>query len=98
MNHKTIYEPFREGYCPSIFKCILDHDGSCVKEYFIFYGMSEEEEGEVAATYCPQCGTCGYIGCCGVANWLKSHVEGKTNCPSEDSMIEEIKSYVDVKE
>ncbi len=47
----------------------------------------EKEEGSM---YCPVCGTCGYIGCCGVKNFLEIHVRGKTDCQEEAQMIKEI--------
>lgn len=42
------------------------------------------------SSYCSVCGTCGYIGCCGVEEFLEMHVRGKTNCLNEDGMIQEI--------
>lgn len=41
--------------------------------------------------YCPICGGCGFIGCCGVEEFLEKHVRGKTNCPQEGLFIDEIK-------
>lgn len=49
-----------------------------------------EDEG-----YCKKCGTCGYIGCCGVRDFLDKHVKGKTDCPNEKLMIADIISYVE---
>jgi hypothetical protein len=40
--------------------------------------------------YCPKCGHCGFIGCCGVRNFLKEHVLGKTNCQHERNILNEI--------
>jgi Na+-translocating ferredoxin:NAD+ oxidoreductase RNF subunit RnfB len=40
--------------------------------------------------YCKVCGGCGYIGCCGIANFLKEHVVGKTNCVNEGMFVMEI--------
>lgn len=56
--------------------------------------MNKEEIEEYESPYCEVCGTCGYIGCCGVDNFLEKHVKGKTNCKNESLMIEEISEYV----
>lgn len=56
---------------------------------------SKETNEEYDEFYCSKCGTCGYIGCCGIRDFLKHHVEGKTNCPNEASMIQEIIEYVE---
>lgn len=40
--------------------------------------------------YCPSCGGCGYVGCCGVRGFLKHHVIGKTNCTQEEMFVDEI--------
>jgi len=42
--------------------------------------------------YCPVCGGCGFIGCCGVEEFLEKHVRGKTNCRHEGQFIDEIKA------
>ena len=57
--------------------------------------MSKNIIPEEEDMYCPECGTCGFIGCCGVDGWLEKHVRGKTNCQEESNMIEEIKIYCD---
>ena len=48
-----------------------------------------EEEGE--DIYCPTCGHCGDICCCGIYGFLEKHVKGKTNCLYETEILEEIK-------
>lgn len=45
--------------------------------------------------YCAKCGTCGYIGCCGVIDWLLTHIHGKTDCEQEASMILEIAEAIE---
>lgn len=49
-----------------------------------------KEENEM---YCPTCGGCGYIGCCGIKDFLEKHVKGKTNCLNEKAFIQEILMY-----
>jgi hypothetical protein len=41
--------------------------------------------------YCKKCGTCGEVGCCGIDRFLREHIEGKTNCMYEESMVAEIR-------
>lgn len=43
--------------------------------------------------YCDKCGGCGYIGCCGIKQFLEKHVKGKTDCLNESSFIDEIIAY-----
>lgn len=40
--------------------------------------------------YCPVCGHCGEVGCCGVEVFFDKHVRGKTNCLYEEAILEEI--------
>ena len=40
--------------------------------------------------YCPKCGHCGEIGCCGIAGFLEKHVRGKTDCPYEEEILDEM--------
>jgi hypothetical protein len=49
-------------------------------------GWIEREE----EFYCKHCGTCGYVDCCGVEDFLNAHVKGKTNCLYEPLIISEI--------
>lgn len=56
--------------------------------------MSEDIE----SPYCEVCGTCGYIGCCGIRNFIEEHIEGKTNCKNEDIIINELISLCDYKD
>ena len=49
--------------------------------------MSEED---IESPYCEVCGTCGYIGCCGIRNFIEEHIKGKTNCKNEDLIISEL--------
>lgn len=44
--------------------------------------------------YCNVCGGCGFIGCCGIASFLKEHVVGKTNCKNESGFVFEILEIV----
>ena len=48
--------------------------------------------------YCEVCGTCGHIGCCGIRNFIKEHIEGKTNCKNEACIIDEIISLCEYKD
>ena len=51
--------------------------------------MNKEVE-EYESPYCEVCGTCGYIGCCGIRNFIEEHIKGKTNCKNEDLIISEL--------
>lgn len=55
----------------------------------------EEIDKDAESFYCDKCGGCGYIGCCGIRDFLEKHVKGKTDCPVEASFIAEIISYID---
>lgn len=44
--------------------------------------------------YCNKCGGCGFIGCCGITEFLDKHVKGKTDCQEEDMFLQEIIMYV----
>lgn len=57
--------------------------------------MSEED---IESPYCEVCGTCGYIGCCGIRNFIKEHIEGKTNCKNEDIIINELIDLCDYRD
>ena len=48
--------------------------------------------------YCAECGTCGYVACCGIKSFLEHHVRGKTNCLNEDGMIDDIISYIEAED
>lgn len=56
--------------------------------------MSEEDYNP----YCEVCGTCGYIGCCGIRNFINEHIEGKTNCKNEEVIISELIDLCDYKD
>ena len=45
--------------------------------------------------YCEKCGGCGYIGCCGIVDFLIKHVTGKTNCLNEGSFLSDILDAVE---
>ena len=57
--------------------------------------MSEED---IESPYCEVCGTCGYIGCCGIRNFIEEHVEGKTNCKNEGIIINELINLCEYKD
>ena len=57
--------------------------------------MSEED---IESPYCEVCGTCGYIGCCGIRNFIEYHIEGKTNCKNEDIIINELINLCDYRD
>ena len=57
--------------------------------------MSEEEYD---SPYCEVCGTCGYLGCCGIRNFIEEHIKGKTNCKNEDIIINELITLCDYKD
>ena len=48
--------------------------------------------------YCEVCGTCGYLGCCGIRNFIEEHIKGKTNCKNEDIVINELIDLCDYKD
>lgn len=50
--------------------------------------MNKEEIEE--SPYCEKCGHCGYIGCCGISNFIDKHIKGKTDCKNEEIVISEI--------
>lgn len=56
--------------------------------------MSEEDYNP----YCEICGTCGYLGCCGIRNFIEEHIKGKTNCKNEDIVINELIDLCDYKD
>ena len=53
---------------------------------------------EYESPYCDVCGTCGYIGCCGIRNFISEHIQGKTNCKNEDLIINESIDLCDYKD
>lgn len=55
-------------------------------------------EKDLESPYCEVCGTCGYIGCCGIRNFIEEHIEGKTNCKNEDIIINELIDLCDYKD
>ena len=57
--------------------------------------MNDEE---YESPYCEVCGTCGYIGCCGIRNFIEEHIKGKTNCKNEDLIISELIDLCDYKD
>ena len=57
--------------------------------------MNEELE---ESPYCEICGHCGEIGCCGIRNFIKEHIEGKTNCKNEGFIINELIDLCDYKD
>ena len=52
--------------------------------------INEYLKGEYYNPYCETCDTCGYIGCCGIRNFIDEHIKGKTNCKNEDIIINEL--------
>ena len=52
--------------------------------------MDDIPQEDLDEIYCPVCGHCGEIGCCGVEEFLNKHVKGKTNCLHEEKIIEEL--------
>lgn len=52
--------------------------------------MKKKPKLDESDFYCHICGTCGYIGCCGIRDFIEKHVRGKTNCLNEASMLDEI--------
>ena len=53
---------------------------------------------EYESPYCDVCGHCGYIGCCGIRNFIAEHIEGKTNCKNESLVIDELISLCEYKD
>lgn len=60
----------------------------CGKEYQGWDCSAAKDEDE--NPYCNKCGGCGFIGCCGVRDFLEKHVRGKTDCKLEGIFIDEI--------
>ena len=53
--------------------------------------MKKKKEHELEFNpYCKDCGHCGFIECCGITNFLKKHVVGKTGCANEDSVLNDL--------
>lgn len=57
--------------------------------------MSEEA---LESPYCDVCGTCGYIDCCGIRNFIDEHIKGKTNCKNEDGIIADLINLCEYKD
>lgn len=57
--------------------------------------MSEEP---LESPYCDVCGTCGYIDCCGIRNFIDEHIKGKTNCKNEDGIIADLINLCEYKD
>lgn len=55
----------------------------------------EEVDMDAEGFYCIKCGGCGFIGCCGIRNFLEKHVKGKTDCNQEGIFIQEIIDYIE---
>lgn len=53
---------------------------------------------EYESPYCDVCGHCGYIGCCGIRNFIANHIEGKTNCKNESLIIDDLISLCEYKD
>lgn len=56
--------------------------------------MSDDEQD----SYCRVCGGCGVIGCCGIKDFLKKHVVGKTNCPNEAWFINDLLLMLEIED
>jgi hypothetical protein len=52
--------------------------------------MKKKIKEEDFNPYCSVCGTCGFIGCCGIRNFLLNHVVGKTNCDYEELVLSDL--------
>lgn len=55
----------------------------------------EEIEESFDDIYCPECGHCGDIGCCGIKGFIEHHVRGKTNCLHEEEVLDELLEMFD---
>lgn len=66
--------------------------------------MNKEDKKEIEieiesetdfSPYCSECGGCGIVDCCGIKEFLKKHVVGKTNCLNEESFVSSIIELVE---
>jgi len=58
--------------------------------------MVEEKKIEEDNPYCSVCNHCGFIECCGITEFLKKHVKGKTNCDNEASVLADIITLINL--
>ena len=49
---------------------------------------------EEYSPYCDKCGHCGFVECCGITDFLKKHVKGKTDCPNEREVLQDLITLV----
>lgn len=54
------------------------------------------EDEDIESPYCKECGHCGFIECCGLTNFLKKHVVGKTGCDNERDVLSDIITLVNL--
>lgn len=67
---------------------------NCLSSDVIVYEEGEDDYNP----YCEVCGTCGYLGCCGIRNFIEEHIKGKTNCKNENIIINELIDLCDYKD
>ena len=52
--------------------------------------MTKKKNKEIDSMYCRDCGHCGFIECCGITDFLKKHVVGKTGCDNEAAVLSDL--------
>lgn len=87
-NEEEITKLFEDKYMIT-----KEHNFGVTEESYSLLKVSATElldDFDEQSPYCEVCGTCGYIGCCGIRNFIDEHIKGKTNCKNEDLIISEL--------
>ena len=95
-NEEEITKLFEDKYMST-----KEHDFGVTEESYSLLKVSATElldDIDEQSPYCEACGTCGYIGCCGIRNFIEEHIKGKTNCKNEDSIISDLISLCEYKD
>ena len=78
-----------------------EHDFGVTEESYSLLKVSATElldDIDEQSPYCEVCGTCGYLGCCGIKNFIDEHIKGKTNCKNENLIISELINLCEYKD
>jgi hypothetical protein len=66
-------------------------DCNCLRNFVgNLEAILDKHQEQEESPYCEVCGHCGYIGCCGIENFIDKHIKRKTNCKNEDFVIQEL--------
>lgn len=87
-NEEEITKLFEDEYMIT-----KEHDFGVTEESYSLLKVSATElldDLDEQSPYCEVCDHCGYLGCCGIRNFIDEHIEGKTNCKNEDLIISEL--------